>query len=62
MIIQRSYPAMCRECNGTGRLADQTTTTNPYRVCPVCNGTGVIMIIETITDGISEHPINYIKD
>jgi DnaJ-class molecular chaperone len=44
----KQYPDMCRTCNGTGKLADCSDTTNPYRTCPVCMGTGTITITETI--------------
>ena len=48
-ITQKSYPDICKTCNGKGKLADNINTTDIYRTCPVCNGTGIITIIETTT-------------
>ena len=46
-ITTKTYPGLCLTCNGNGKLADCTSTTDPYRTCPVCNGLGQIMVTET---------------
>jgi DnaJ-class molecular chaperone len=46
--IIREHPEMCRTCHGLGVLADQRTSTNPYRTCPVCHGAKIIQVKETI--------------
>ena len=56
-ITTKTYPGLCLTCNGNGKLADCTSTTDPYRTCPVCNGSGTIMIAET-----TEDDENYLND
>ena len=34
----------CPVCYGTGKVADNSTTTGPYRVCHGCGGKGWVIV------------------